>query len=515
MWKTNLNKVGKIWQSPHVKLFAVIIVIVSIWHITLWRLQITDSADIRFFLFLFDLVLGIAAFLMFEGLVYFFSQFVLPIQNKKDRKKIYQRVKKFASGERGPALFIKNGRIIEHKGEREKKGPGVLLLDTASAAVLQTDIEFGDTVGPGVKFTEVRKSKDKKGGSSSLEKFHRALWKSFDPSIKSEPVANDHEKREYAERLSDSADLRAQWKFVGPMAGTGPILNPLLFDIKKPKESAQASEEYNSTKGWTRDGFEVIATLSIKYRIKQATKRRSDGGVLSHYGFDPQNARKAIIQKPLELKTLEDKRELLPWDKLPEHLVNNIWREELGRFKLNELFSSKTEGESNLHVIARRINNRVKSAGGNPSDGADDFPRAVHNENPEYRQLSERGIEITEVKIYNIQLDEDNEEKIASRWSGEWLNLEKKEAGLLDQLEAYNEANVPKEAVKRFAWTASKYFTTPRNPRPDNFTLLQALLEPLIEAVKARTPVDEDQKELLQTLNAVWKWLVAAKPAGK
>ncbi|HRQ23107.1 MAG TPA: hypothetical protein PLF42_06720, partial [Anaerolineales bacterium] len=91
----------------------------------------------------------------------------------------------------------------------------------------------------------------------------------------------------------------------------------------------------------------------------------------------------------------------------------------------------------------------------------------------------------------------------------------KKEAGLLDQLEAYNEANVPKEAVKRFAWTASKYFTTPRNPRPDNFTLLQALLEPLIEAVKARTPVDEDQKELLQTLNAVWKWLVAAKPAGK
>jgi len=133
-------------------------------------------------------------------------------------------------------------------------------------------------------------------------------------------------------------------------------------------------------------------------------------------------------------------------------------------------------------------------------------------ESPEYKQLQERGIEILDVKIYNVQLDLDTEMNIASQWSGEWLKKEKKEAGLLDDEETTNEVNVPKDAVKDFARIASKKFDKRLDPRPDTFTVLQMLIEPLIEVVRVKAPVDDDQKSPAQKLNEVWKWLVANKP---
>src|SRR5688500_6210710 len=65
----------------------------------------------------------------------FFAQFVLPVRTFKDRQKIFSRLLTDLLGGHGPALFIENGVIKEHSGERMKSGPGVLWLDSASAAV--------------------------------------------------------------------------------------------------------------------------------------------------------------------------------------------------------------------------------------------------------------------------------------------------------------------------------------------------------------------------------------------
>jgi hypothetical protein len=59
-------------------------------------------------------------------------------------------------GGHGPALFIENGVIKEHSGERLKKGPGVLWLDSASAAVTRTAVAIKQTLGPGVHFISGR-----------------------------------------------------------------------------------------------------------------------------------------------------------------------------------------------------------------------------------------------------------------------------------------------------------------------------------------------------------------------
>ena len=139
-------------------------------------------------------ILGLDIFVAFtlrDKLIYFFSQFVLPIQNPKYRQDIFARVRNFETGYRGPALFVKNGRVIMHEGEADKRGAGVIVLDTASALVLRTDTEIKDTVGPGIKFT--------KGN----------------------------------EYIAGSVDLRAQWQFIGPLSTDQPFLNPLLISAQK------------------------------------------------------------------------------------------------------------------------------------------------------------------------------------------------------------------------------------------------------------------------------------------
>src|SRR5574342_225266 len=68
----------------------------------------------------------------------FFAQFVLPVRTAVDRQRIVERLLTYLSGSHGPTLFIENGVIKEHSGERNKRGPGVVWLDTASAAVTRT-----------------------------------------------------------------------------------------------------------------------------------------------------------------------------------------------------------------------------------------------------------------------------------------------------------------------------------------------------------------------------------------
>src|SRR5512140_351186 len=76
----------------------------------------------------------------------FFAQFVLPVRTFGDRQKIFNRLIIYLTGMHGPAMFIENGVIKEHSGERLKKGPGVLWLDSASAAVTRTPVSLRQTI---------------------------------------------------------------------------------------------------------------------------------------------------------------------------------------------------------------------------------------------------------------------------------------------------------------------------------------------------------------------------------
>lgn len=451
--------IGSLLQTP----FGIVLATTVVWHVILLVLKIPFNYVVSGVILLLDFI---TAFYLLDRLIYFFSQFVLPIQNPKDRNEIYSRVRDFSSGNRGPALFIKNGRVIEHEGEREKVGPGVILLDTASAAVLRTDIEFKDTIGPGVKFTKVHTSNGKR----------------------------------FSEYVADSVDLRTQWQFIGPRAG----------ESSAPSAgSKKQNSAYQRTVGQTRDGIDISPTISIKFLIKRpAEKTPTESGVTSQYGYNEEAVRNAITHEVVQLGASENKKSRLEWEKFPEHLVVNIWREYIHKFRLEDLFAN--QGTSGLQIIEEMINKRVTRE---YLEALDDNGSKTNVLVPslEYRQLRARGLEIIEVRIHNVFFDQATEDLLCSQWNAEWMKSAKKDEALLNEQEALLKNTALNEAVKQFARIVTKKFETPTAPNDNVYALLQDFIQPLRETILTENQVNREMDKELKKLNELWKWLLVNK----
>lgn len=449
--------IGSFLQTP----FGVILVTTAIWHGVLWALGVTFNYFVSIGLLIVDFIV---AFYLLDRLVYFFSQFVLPIQNPKDREEMYARVNSFESGDRGPILFVKNGRVITHEGEMKKRGPGVIVLDTASAVVLQTDTEIRGAAGPGIRFTA---------------------------------------KHEYITG-GVGVDLRAQWQFIGPLASDQPFLNPV--PISNPKQYNDIQSRRQHTAGLTRDGFEISPTISIKFSVKRPKEKTpTESGVVSQYGFDAVSVRNAITREVIELGTSENKRTRMEWNKLPAHLVVNLWREYVRKFKLEDLF--KPEGVSGLQMIEQMINKRVTKEFVVALDDTG-IPTGESLESLEFKQLQARGLEIMEVKIHNVLFDPAIEEQTIKNWSAEWAKIARREEDLLNEREKLIETGAHNEAVKRFARIATQKFDNPIAPPQDVFTTLQSLIEPVKETIVIESRANNEMESELKRLDEIWKWLL-------
>ena len=83
------------------------------------------------------------------------SQFVLPVYTPDERLQAMDHFLHYTSGLPGPAIFVKDGQLVASPAEKERRvvGEGVVLVDSASAAVLRTDTHLTRASGPGVVFT--------------------------------------------------------------------------------------------------------------------------------------------------------------------------------------------------------------------------------------------------------------------------------------------------------------------------------------------------------------------------
>lgn len=456
--KQAFGGLGSILQSPYAVLGLNTLIVNGV---LVWAgLDYTSPIvlGLIFFVLLLD---AVATYIIFERLQYFFSQFVLPVQTDKDRSEIYKRVSGF-DGSRGPTLFVKNGKVIKHEGEMEKEGPGVIVLDSASAAVLQTNTRIIGSAGPGIRFTE---------------------------------------KGEYITR-NEGVDLRTQLQFIGPQVG-----EQMLFNTYQPAEAKKLETLKEKTAGQTRDGFEVSATLSIKFRIKPPAEGlpASESGFISQYGYNAAAVLNAVSREVIELGISDEKRDRMEWNRLPAHLVVNLWREYARKFKLEDLF--KSEGVSGLQTIQEMINRRVKRAEVVNLDDTG-LPTGESIPSLEYRQLEDRGLEILEVRIHNVLFDPLIEENTIKNWKTEWTNAAKREEEQLNEREKLLETNARMEATKYFAKTASLKFDNPLAPPQEIFATLQALIDPIREQVimdsRANSQVDAETKKL----EDIWKWLL-------
>jgi regulator of protease activity HflC (stomatin/prohibitin superfamily) len=303
---------------------------------------------------LLHLDLAIIALVLMIALV---SQFVLPVRTLQERVVVVGRLLRHLVGLSGPVTFVHNGQAVESHRERERRGPGVLLVDAASAAVLRTDVEFTRAAGPGLTFTAP------------------------------------------GERLAEALDLRPQVR---------------RMPAQKPTTAEAAEQQPGTSLAITRDGIPVSADLAITFLLHPGGGPAPALGASSDdppFTFYPVAAGRAVYGHAYGSK------EEVPWTRLPLLLLVDIWREQVRLWDLPALLSVEGEGPPPLARIEQTALARLTR----PSTQALDSEGRLHRRaSREFRMLNDRGVRVLQVSIAGLLLPEDVRAEKLLRWRESW-----------------------------------------------------------------------------------------------
>ena len=488
----------------------------------------------------------------------FFSQFVLPVQTTQDRKKIFDRLRTNLFGGHGPAMFVRNGQLIKREGEENKKGPGVLWLDSASAAVTRTPVKIKQTLGPGVHFIDS------------------------------------------GEYIAGTLDLHIQAQTLGPKE------TDILFTEGDNGSLGEGYKHMQDRKkmvrALTRDGIEVIPTISIQFRVDTGFPKDNEPG--SRFGYrtgitkkakenekkDKEAIQKAILGEGINPNILnETTRNRVAWNELPASLAVDVWREYASKFKLDDLFKPEqiippppapvpqptdeevdllsqpiqvTANQSAIQVsyvhwlreINVLINNIIRWLEGAPkaqpvnapvltglstshtpikSEAGNGTALQVINEmvnarlkspevvilddhgvrgngtlaSPEYELLKNRGITVVSVNIGNLRFKPDIEDKIIQKWSGSWLKNAEAENKQIERRRNIMKASGQEKAIRQYADLLSTDLSR-KKPTGVKETLKSLVMRTrtiILNDDKLRSDMDEEQ----QMLEDILRWIEA------
>ncbi len=434
----------------------------------------------NYFRIRFDLLLFVLLFLLW---FVFFVQFILPVRTLRDRMRllfriiIYQvpRIKALGLTRlHGPAIFIKDGKIIqkmvktegEVKEEIQRRGPGVIWLDPASAAVLRTPVKFTRAVGPGVVFTG------------------------------------------WSETIAGVVDLHIQLQFLGPGEGENPFA---------PKEEGESEEKFKelqdrirwSTSAMTRDGIEVVATLSVTFKI-DADEAHHEGG--TPFGFNPAAVFQAVATGGVNPAAKpESSRYHVPWNQIPALIMVDVWREYVRKFTLNQLFETlpADPGHPGEHLTALQfirdmINERMKSP---EVRELDDFGRPTGQKVPsrEYALIKASGIKVMRVRLRKVFFASGVEDQLIRQWTANWLETARREFEQVEQRRGLASHTGVEDAQKEFALLAGQEIVrkSPKSSKETLELLMQASRKGIIRnpALYRRLGTE------LQDIDAIIQWL--------
>ncbi len=328
--------------------------------------------------------------------LFFFAQFILPVRKFSDRVRIFEHLQLYAVRAHGPAVIVENGHIRQREGEQRRRGPGIIWLDTASAAVLRTPTFFTRTVGPGVVFNY----------------FH--------------------------EYIAATVDLHGQTQPMGPKDNE---------DKDDPFKAGKDDPEYEEiqkrrweTSAMTRDGIEIVASITVNYGINLPLE--SFKNPMTPFGYSEQNVYNFVRNNVTS--------------EIIGRMVVDIWREYVRSFKLSQLFESP-EGDSIrtvLQTIFGTVNDRLGKAKVNEMD---EFGRLTKREvdSLEYHQIQAMGIKVT-ANFRRLWFDPDVEQKLISAWTSNWLKSAEKEHDQVERQRALRMRMGQEGALLEFAQSASQ-----------------------------------------------------------
>jgi regulator of protease activity HflC (stomatin/prohibitin superfamily) len=326
--------------------------------ITIWLLShlVYITQDPLYFTFqqiIFDmdlLIMALTASLLVA------AQFVLPVESGRDRLLAIRRILGYALGERGPVTFVEEGVARQAFTEDQRPGPGVFLVDNASAVVLRTNTAFTRAVGPGVVFTKP------------------------------------------GERCAEALDLRPQVRRVTGFPSNG----------EDPSDADVTSEAI------TQDGISISAELSITFILDPGHAGSPRLGRLADkppYDFNPTSVERAVYAH-----TFGEFGDV-PWTQIPGLLVTDVWREEVKHWSLDSLLSTPIGKAPPLDQICHTLRKRLIPP--SPKDFQTSARERVETSR-ELNILDSRGIRILDITITNLDLPKAIQEQRSLGWRETW-----------------------------------------------------------------------------------------------
>jgi hypothetical protein len=438
--------------------------------------------------------LGIFVLAMFALTLFWvviFSQFVLPLLTTNNRIQAARRLVKYMLGSGGPAIFVENGTARRRLGEEHRRGPGVIMLDTASGAVLHDDVAFTETIGPGLRFTS--------GG----------------------------------EELAGTVDLHRQ---VQPIPALGPLGDEDPFATRRRDETdeefQQRQDRRLETSGLTRDGVEVVPNISVKFRLIPAP-----GTEDMSFGYNPisvaawvwaEGPARASLQasrNAAELRPGEYRPSQVPLKKLPAFLAVNVWREYLQKFTLSQLYLSPLEGgpgfETGLEIILNKVTERLTTLAVDELDNVGVLTGAT-SPSLEYGLLLERGIRVDEVRVRSLRFKPEVERRLVDDWVATWLQRARAERSRIEAMRNIKTLDGRRHAIERFAASATGLFDaeTLSLPQPtqleDQFFQMKITLDRLLRGTLQLCILDPQLRQRLgadlSSLSEIINWIRMQEP---
>ena len=423
------------------------------------------------------LLLSVGLFILWMG---FFAQFVLPVRFFRERRKAWGYLLLYWLGWHGPAIFVEDGVKRESEAESLRDGPGVMLLDTASAAVLKTPGTFTRSVGPGVVFL-------KKG-----------------------------------ERSVGEVDLHRQTQFLGPKGDA---------DVFAPQRPDEMDDEYQArlelrkeTVGQTRDGISVVPNIIAVFQLY--TEPEDLQRWPTRFGYRPESVWKAIVGEGINLDVgVEEKprKRRMAWNWLPAYLAVDVWREYVRKFTLEELFQPKFPSLKDparlltgMEIIAQQVAMRFRDKEVPALDGfgryeytANGSPRMVPSR--EYEIIHSRGLRVYTIVITNLRLPREVEEQLLAGWQSTLETQIGNLDGASERVRIREADTVRMNALVEYAlWSSRSLYRRLQDAsrsQPDEQEALELMLDDLRQHVigelnlrRRMTTEPEDLQDLLDWL---------------
>ncbi len=382
--------------------------------------------------------------------IFFFAQFVLPLRTIRERAFAFGRLLIYNLGLHGPAILIENGRIQERRYETERRGPGVIVLDMASAAVLKTPVEMTRAVGPGVTFTT-----------------HDFLTN-------------------ISETVAEPVDLHSQRRFIGPQGNSNPFLPQQPNE--GPAEFEARQRQRLETRAFTRDGVEVVPNIFSRFDL---IHELNEGN--TPYGFNADSVYRLVRAHAINASAHPEAPErITDIYGLPPMLAANVWREQLEQYTLLEIFPFAGTPPFPLDRIRDRIRERLTTPGSR-----------------EYELMMASGLRLRFAFILNLRLPPEAEADLVRRWENSWLTRARQEERLINQLHSEAAQNGRTLAEREYATALAEALRSLIAAGPPSATAGKIILTESVRGIAQlyrQHPQLHGDPETLRDLEQLLEW---------